>query len=87
MNTSATRVASVEGMEIWKLSAGGVERFGVRMGGRRARAGQHPRRSPGRCWPVWCERLASPARTRSHPLGRTLISAGVSPGATVIVDP
>ncbi len=37
MNTSATRVASVEGMEIWKLTADGVDRFGVRMGGRRAR--------------------------------------------------
>ena len=36
MTTSATRVASVEGMEIWKLSAGGVDRFGVRVG-RRAR--------------------------------------------------
>ena len=33
---SATRVESVEGMEIWKLTAGGVDRFGVRMG-RRAR--------------------------------------------------
>ncbi len=37
MNTSAIRVASVEGMEIWKLSADGVDQFGVRMGGRRAR--------------------------------------------------
>ena len=34
---SATRVESLEGMEIWKLSAGGVDQFGVRMGGRRAR--------------------------------------------------
>ena len=34
---SATRVAAVEGMEIWKLTADGVDRFGVRMGGRRAR--------------------------------------------------
>ena len=37
MNTSTTRVASVEGMEIWKLTADGVDQFGVRMGGRRAR--------------------------------------------------
>ena len=37
MNTSPTRVASVEGMEIWKLTADGVDQFGVRMGGRRAR--------------------------------------------------
>ncbi len=36
MSTSATRVASVEGMEIWKLTVGGVDRFGVRVG-RRAR--------------------------------------------------
>ena len=35
--TSATRVESVEGMEIWKLTADGVDQFGVRMGGRRAR--------------------------------------------------
>ncbi len=37
MNTSATRVASLEGMEIWRLTADGVDQFGVRMGGRRAR--------------------------------------------------
>ena len=37
MSASPIRGASVEGMEIWKLTADGVDRFGVRMGGRRAR--------------------------------------------------
>ena len=37
MTMSAVRVASVEGLEIWKLTSSGAEHFGVRLGGRRAR--------------------------------------------------
>ena len=37
MTMSPVRVASVDGLEIWKLTSSGVEQFGVRLGERRAR--------------------------------------------------